>query len=289
MLEDVEPDEVLIAVPSAPGTMRARVVAACRDRGVPVRTMPTVFELLQTGDRLLRQVRKVEVEDILGREPVRMDLDRVGGYVTGRVVLVTGAGGSIGREVCRQIAASAREARDARPRREQPDQIRRELASTGVSSPPPRCSPTAVTTSGCARFLRHRPEIVFHAAAYKRVPLMEHHPEEAIRNNAVGTRSRPRGRWRAPGTAFVLVSTDKAVRPQSVMGASKRWPSGRSRRQAAIPPNRVLAVRFGNVLGSRGCIVPIFTTGRSNRAARSPSRTGHEAVPRDDPGGGAPS
>src|SRR5215218_10099373 len=104
VLEDVEPDEVLIAVPSAPGTMRARVVAACRDRGVPVRTMPTVFELLQTERRLLRQVRPIKVEDMLGREPVRMDLDRVGGYLTGRVVLVTGAGGSIGSELCRQIA-----------------------------------------------------------------------------------------------------------------------------------------------------------------------------------------
>src|ERR671922_1481641 len=104
VLEDVEPDEVLIAVPSAPGTMRARVVAACRERGVPVRTMPTVFELLQDGGRLLRQVRQVKVEDMLGREPVRMDLDRVGGYLTGRVVLVTGAGGSIGSELCRQIA-----------------------------------------------------------------------------------------------------------------------------------------------------------------------------------------
>src|SRR5918999_733428 len=101
VLEDVDVDEVLIAVPSAPGTMRARVVAACRARGVPVRTMPTVFELLQTQGRLLRQVRNVKVEDVLGREPVRMDLDRVGGYLTGRVVLVTGAGGSIGSEVLR--------------------------------------------------------------------------------------------------------------------------------------------------------------------------------------------
>src|SRR5215213_1456967 len=102
VLDDVEPDEVLIAIPSAPGTVRARVVAACRERGVPVRTMPTVFELLRTGGAVLRQVRPVEVEDVLGREPVRMDLDRVGGYITGRVVLVTGAGGSIGSELCRQ-------------------------------------------------------------------------------------------------------------------------------------------------------------------------------------------
>ena len=104
VLDDVEPDEVLIAIPSAPGTMRAKVVAACRERGVPVRTMPTVFELLQTGGRLMRQVREVKVEDILGREPVRMEVERVGEYLRERVVLVTGAGGSIGSELCRQIA-----------------------------------------------------------------------------------------------------------------------------------------------------------------------------------------
>src|SRR5918992_361074 len=104
VLDDVEPDEVLIAVPSAPGTMRAQVVRACRGRGVPVRTMPTVFELLLNGGRLMRQVGEVRVEDVLGREPVRMDTELTGGYLTGRSVLVTGAGGSIGAELCRQIA-----------------------------------------------------------------------------------------------------------------------------------------------------------------------------------------
>src|ERR687889_1165006 len=104
VLEDVEPDEVLIAVPSAPGTMRARVVSACRARGVPVRTMPTVFELLQDGGRLTRQIREVRVEDVLGREPVRMEIELVGSYLSGRRVMVTGAGGSIGSELSRQIA-----------------------------------------------------------------------------------------------------------------------------------------------------------------------------------------
>src|SRR5215218_4621925 len=107
VLDDVEPAEVLIAIPSAPGTLRAKVVAACRERGVPVRTMPTVFELLQAGGRLMRQVRELKVEDVLGREPVRMEIERVGDYLTGRVVLVTGEGGSIGAELCRQIARVA--------------------------------------------------------------------------------------------------------------------------------------------------------------------------------------
>src|SRR5205085_12048108 len=104
ILDEVEPDEVLIAIPSAPGTLRARVVTACREREIPVRTLPTVFELLQAGVNVMRQIREIQVEDILGREPVRVELARVGSYLTGQTVLVTGGGGSIGAELCRQIA-----------------------------------------------------------------------------------------------------------------------------------------------------------------------------------------
>ena len=104
VLDEVEPDEVIIAIPSAPGTLRARVMTACRDRGIPVRTLPTVFELLQSGGNMMRQVRELRVEDVLGREPVRIELERVGAYLNGQVVMVTGAGGSIGAELCRQIA-----------------------------------------------------------------------------------------------------------------------------------------------------------------------------------------
>ena len=190
MLDDVEPDEVLIAVPSAPGTMRARVVAACRERGVPVRTMPTVFELLQTGGRLLRQVREVKVEDVLGREPVRMDLDRVGGYLTGRVVLVTGAGGSIGSELCRQIARVGPSRLVLLDHAEDNlFQIRRELVEDR------HVLNTVAVLADCKEgermrevFAEHRPAIVFHAAAYKHVHLMEENPVEAVRNNALATR-----------------------------------------------------------------------------------------------------
>ena len=104
VLDDVEPDEVMIAIPSAPGTLRAAVVSACRARGITVRTVPTVFELVQTGGQLSRQLRDVRIEDVLGRDPVRMEIESVGGYLTGRTVLVTGAGGSIGSELCRQIS-----------------------------------------------------------------------------------------------------------------------------------------------------------------------------------------
>jgi FlaA1/EpsC-like NDP-sugar epimerase len=190
VLEDVEPDEVLIAVPSAPGTMRARVVAACRERGVPVRTMPTVFELLQTSGRLLRQVRDVRVEDVLGREPVHMDLDRVGGYLTGRVVLVTGAGGSIGSELCRQIARVGPSRLVLLDHAEDNlFAIRRELVEDR------HVLNTVAVLADCKEgermrevFAEHRPAIVFHAAAYKHVHLVEENPVEAVRNNAVATR-----------------------------------------------------------------------------------------------------
>src|SRR5215203_3451743 len=190
VLDDVEPQEVLIAIPSAPGTMRARVVAACRERGVPVRTMPTVFELLQTGGRLMRQVREVKVEDVLGREPVRMDLDRVGEYLTGRVVLVTGAGGSIGAELCRQIAHVGPSRLILLDHAEDNlFEIRRELVEDR------HVLNTVAVLADCKEgermrevFAEHRPAVVFHAAAYKHVHLMEENPVEAVRNNALATR-----------------------------------------------------------------------------------------------------
>ena len=280
VLEDVEPDEVLIAVPSAPGTMRARVVAACRERGVPVRTMPTVFELLQTGGRLLRQVRPVEVEDILGREPVRMDLDRVGGYLTGRVVLVTGAGGSIGSELCRQIARVGPSKLVLLDHAEDNlFQIRRELVEDR------HVLNTVAVLADCKEgermrevFKEHRPAIVFHAAAYKHVHLMEENPVEAVRNNALATRLMCQVAGESGVTAFVLVSTDKAVRPKTVMGASKalaEWAIEAA--QQRYPETAFCAVRFGNVLGSSGSVVPIF---RRQIAAGGPVTVTHRDMTR---------
>ena len=280
VLEDVEPDEVLIAVPSAPGTMRARVVAACRDRGVPVRTMPTVFELLQTGGRLLRQVRQVKVEDVLGREPVRMDLDRVGGYLTGRVVLVTGAGGSIGSELCRQISRVG-------PRKlvlldhaeDNLFQIRRELVEDR------HVLNTVAVLADCKEgermrevFAEHRPAIVFHAAAYTHVHLMEENPVEAVRNNSLATRVMCQVAGEAHCVAFVLVSTDKAVAPATVMGASKalaEWAVEAADQR--YPDTSFCAVRFGNVLGSSGSVVPIF---RRQIAAGGPLTVTHREMTR---------
>jgi FlaA1/EpsC-like NDP-sugar epimerase len=261
VLDAAGPDEVVIAIPSAPGVLRQKVVTACRGRGIPVRTLPTTFELLRGGVELVRQVREVQVEDVLGREPVRVEIDRVGAYLSGETVLVTGAGGSIGSELCRQIARVS-------PRRlilvENAEnalfEIRRELEDqrhfTRASAVLADCR-DAVRMSEV--FQEHRPSVVFHAAAYKHVPLMEENPIEAVRNNAVATRIVAAAAGEAAAKRFVLVSTDKAVSPETVMGASKalaEWAVEAA--QHRFPETRFSTVRFGNVLGSSGSVVPIF-------------------------------
>ncbi|MCW2998521.1 MAG: NDP-sugar epimerase, includes UDP-GlcNAc-inverting 4,6-dehydratase FlaA1 and capsular [Solirubrobacterales bacterium] len=263
VLEEVKPDEVTIAVPSAPGTLRARVVRACRKEGIPVRTLPTVFELLQTGGNLVRQVREVQVEDVLGREPVLMDIEKYGRYLEGEVVLVTGAGGSIGSELCRQIAR-------VRPRRlilldhaeDNLFTIMRELLDDRHVHPDGMATVLADCKEGERMrevFAEHRPTVVFHAAAYKHVGLMELNPVEAVRNNAIATRLMARVAGEFGVARFVLVSTDKAVAPATVMGASKALAEyAIEAATTAWPATRYAAVRFGNVLGSSGSVVPIF-------------------------------
>jgi FlaA1/EpsC-like NDP-sugar epimerase len=261
VLDNTEPDEVIIAIPSAPGILRQRVVTSCRERGIPVRTLPTTFELLSGGVNLMRQVREVRVEDVLGREPVRVEIDRVGAYLRGRVVLVTGAGGSIGAELCRQIARVG-------PKRlvlvENAEnalfEVRRELEEERHFT---RAAPVLADCKDATRmrevFAEQQPSVVFHAAAYKHVPLMEENPVEAVRNNAVATRIVAAAAGEAGVDLFALVSTDKAVSPATVMGASKalaEWAVEAA--QNRWKSTRYASVRFGNVLGSSGSVVPIF-------------------------------
>ena len=190
VLDETEPDEVVIAIPSAPGTLRAKVVAPCREREIRVRTLPTVFELLRGGVQLNKQLREVQVEDVLGRDPVVFELDRVGAYLRDRIVLVTGAGGSIGAELTRQIARVG-------PRllvlldhaEDNLFEIDREMVEerhfTNVESVLADCEEPHRMLEVMQRF---KPSVVFHAAAYKHVPLMEANPLEAVRNNAMATR-----------------------------------------------------------------------------------------------------
>jgi FlaA1/EpsC-like NDP-sugar epimerase len=263
ILDDTEPDEVIIAIPSAPGATRGRIVRECRARGIPVRTLPTVFELLQTGGALARQMREVRVEDVLGREPVQMELESVGSYLTRQTVLVTGAGGSIGAELCRQIAR-------VEPHRivlldhaeDNLFSIQRELEDERHVPP----SMLAAVLADCKEeermrevFAEHRPTVVFHAAAYKHVGLMEANPVEAVRNNAIATRVVAHVAGEIGARRFVLVSTDKAVAPATVMGASKALAEfALDSATVRFPETHYVAVRFGNVLGSSGSVVPIF-------------------------------
>jgi len=263
ILDESQVDEVLIAIPSAPGSTRARVVRECRARGISVRTLPTVFELLQDHGTIARQMREVRVEDVLGREPVLMELDRVGAYLAEETVLVTGAGGSIGAELCRQIARVG-------PRKivlldhaeDNLFQIERELLEERHIQP----STLVAVLADCKEeermrevFSEHRPTVVFHAAAYKHVGLMESNPVEAVRNNAIATRVVAHVAGQLQARRFVLVSTDKAVAPATVMGASKALAEFALDGAAArFPGTRFNAVRFGNVLGSSGSVVPIF-------------------------------
>ncbi|HTX33005.1 MAG TPA: nucleoside-diphosphate sugar epimerase/dehydratase [Solirubrobacteraceae bacterium] len=264
VLDELEPDEVVIAIPSAPGTVRARVVTACRERGIPVRTTPTVFELLRDGSgelRVTRQLRSVQVEDILGREPIRMEIERAGAYLAGEVVMVTGAGGSIGSELCRQIARVA-------PRRlvlvdhaeDNLFEIARELEEDRhVRMAVPVLADCKERERMREVMTEHRPAVVFHAAAYKHVTMMELNPVEAVRNNALATQLVARLAGETGVGTFVLVSTDKAVKPATVMGASKALAEWAVEAAAVRHPATTYAsVRFGNVLGSSGSVVPIF-------------------------------
>ncbi len=261
VLDETEPDEVVIAIPSAPGTVRARIVAACREREIRVRTLPTVFELLRGGVQLNKQLREVRVEDVLGRDPIVRELDTVGAYLRDRIVLVTGAGGSIGSELCRQIA-------QVKPRllvmldhaEDNLFQIDREMVEerhfSNVESVLADCKEPGRMLETMQRF---KPSVVFHAAAYKHVPLMEANPLEAVRNNAIATRITAETAAASKVERFVLISTDKACNPKTVMGASKamaEWIVEAAGHKH--PATRFACVRFGNVLASSGSVVPIF-------------------------------
>ena len=261
VLDDTQPSEVVIAIPSAPGVLRQQVVTACRSRNIPVRTLPTTFELLSGGVNLVRQVRELKVEDVLGREPVRVEIDRVGAYLRNHTVLVTGAGGSIGSELCRQIArVSPRKLVLLENGENALFEIARELDEERHFG---RAVPVLADVKDATRmaeiFEEHEPSVVFHAAAYKHVGLMEENPVEAVRNNAVATRIVAAAAGEAGIERFVLVSTDKAVSPATVMGASKalaEWAIEAA--QHRYRSTNYAAVRFGNVLGSSGSVVPIF-------------------------------
>ena len=262
VLRDQRPDELLIAMPSVSGEVRRRIFETAQQAKVPVKTLPGLNELIAGDLGLAGQIRPVQVEDVLGREQVEVDFREVASYLEGQTVLVTGAGGSIGSELCRQIAR-------IRPTRlilvDNAEgalfEIEQEMKERDFTAAVPQL--VDVKDRAVMRrevFEKYRPTIVFHAAAYKHVAMLETHPLASVRNNVGGTRVCAELSAEFGVERFVLISTDKAVNPKTVMGQSKalcEWVVESLGHRRDIP-TRFVAVRFGNVLNSSGRVIPIF-------------------------------
>ena len=259
VLESRPVDEVIIAIPSAPGKIVRTVMDVCRLKGIPSRTMPGIFELIG-GKVSVSRLREVDITDLLRREPARVDDQLVGASLSGKRVLVTGAGGSIGREISRQVARWGPTELILLGHGE--NSIFEALMELKEDYSALSIHPVIADIRNLPRlqaiFETYRPEVIFHAAAHKHVPLMEINVEEAITNNIIGTRNMVQVSTASDVGRFVLISTDKAVKPVNVYGATKRM-AEMIVIDAAQRTGRVFTVvRFGNVLGSRGSVVPIF-------------------------------
>ena len=252
-------DDIVLAIPTASNRSKRELLTLCQKTGCHIKTLPALYQLAN-GDVSIQQIRNVQVEDLLGRDSVNVDLSHIDRYVRGKVVLVTGGGGSIGSELCRQLV------------RYQPKQliifdiyennayeIQQELRRNVPGFEP-------VVLIGSVRdrdrvnsvFETYHPDLVYHAAAHKHVPLMEDSPNEAIKNNVFGTLNVAQAADRYGASRFILVSTDKAVRPTNVMGASKRICEMIIQMMDQHSETGFVAVRFGNVLGSNGSVIPLF-------------------------------
>ncbi len=252
-------DEVIIAIPSAPGQVVRRVTDLCRIKGVSFRTMPSLHELIG-GKVSVSRLRDVDITDLLRREPAHLDTTLIGQTLQGRRVLITGAGGSIGRELCHQVARW--EPAELVLLGHGENSIFESLLALGEDFPSLPLHPVIADVRDYERlakiFAEHQPQVVFHAAAHKHVPLMEANVPEAVTNNILGTSNVVRVAQEAGVERLVMISTDKAVRPSSVMGATKRIAEMIVLEAARSSGRAFSVVRFGNVLGSRGSIVPIF-------------------------------
>jgi FlaA1/EpsC-like NDP-sugar epimerase len=252
-------DEVVIAIPSAPGRVVRMVADVCRLKGMPFRTMPGIYELLG-GKVSVNRLREVDITDLLQREPVRINDELIGASLGGRSVLVTGAGGSIGRELCRQIARWGPSELLLLGHGE--NSIFETLLEIHETFPSLLVRPIIADTRDLPRiqmvFNEHRPQVVFHAAAHKHVPLMEINVEDAVTNNILGTRNVVNVAVATNVERLVMISTDKAIRPVNIMGATKRMAEMIVLDAAERTGRYFSVVRFGNVLGSRGSVVPLF-------------------------------
>ncbi len=259
LVEKLRIEEIIIAMPSAKAKDRHEIIEICQRTGCHLRTLPGIYQLVN-GEVSIQKIRKVDVDDLLGRDSVKVDFHEISGYVHNKVVLVTGGGGSIGSELCRQIAEN-------KPHEliifdiyeNNAYAIQQELRYKY-----PELNLTVLI--GSVRdedkindvFRKHKPQIVYHAAAHKHVPLMEDSPAEAIKNNVFGTYNTAKAAHENDAETFILISTDKAVNPTNIMGASKRVCEMVVQYFASVSKTKFAAVRFGNVLGSNGSVVPLF-------------------------------
>ena len=259
LAEEYRIDEIYIAIPSASAKERKAIIEICRETGCQVKILPGIYQLIN-GEVSIAKLRNVEIEDLLGRDPIRVNLDEIMGYVSGKVVLVTGGGGSIGSELCRQVASH------------NPKQLiifdiyENNAYDIQLELKEKYPDLDLVVLIGSVRnthrietvFEKYRPDIVYHAAAHKHVPLMEDSPNEAIKNNVFGTYKTAKAADKYGTSRFVLISTDKAVNPTNIMGASKRMCEMVVQMMNARSKTDFVAVRFGNVLGSNGSVIPLF-------------------------------
>lgn len=259
LVKELEINEIIIAMPSISNTIKKEIIDICKKTPASLKILPDIYHS-SNGTSIVNQLRNVQMEDLLGREPVKTDLAQISGYLYNKTVLVTGGGGSIGSELCRQVMRFnprcliivdncennlfdiEMEMLSLKPAADMVIELvdirnRRKLEAT---------------------FQKHRPQVIFHAAAYKHVPMMERNPEEALHNNVIGTRNVAEMADKYGAETFILISTDKAVNPSSVMGASKRIAELVTKDINRTSPTKFAAVRFGNVLGSRGSVIPTF-------------------------------
>ncbi|MDI7262014.1 MAG: nucleoside-diphosphate sugar epimerase/dehydratase, partial [Thermodesulfobacteriota bacterium] len=254
-----EMDEILIAIPSASARQMRKTLQACEATGLKTRTMPGIGELID-GKVSFKMVREVSFEDLLGREPVNLDTESIGNYLKDKVVLVSGAGGSIGSELCRQISSFSPQNLILLDKTENSlfhleMEFRQKFPEVPITAV---LGDVKYNTSLFKLFKLYQPQVVFHAAAYKHVPVMELNPWEAIYNNVVGTKNIAEISHKSGVERFIMVSTDKAVRPSSVMGASKRVAEMITSCHSSSNETRFVSVRFGNVMGSDGSVVHLF-------------------------------
>lgn len=252
-------NEIVIAMPSVKNEEVRQIVEICQRTDCKLKILPGLYEIIK-GDASVSKLRDVEIEDLLGRDPVKLDNTAVSAYIKDKVVLITGAGGSIGSEICRQVAKMQPKKMLLLGKGENSIyEIHQELLN---SYPELKKVPIIADVRDRERINGimdyFKPQVVFHAAAHKHVPLMEYQPIEAVKNNVLGTKVVAEEASAHNVETFVMISTDKAVNPTSVMGCTKRVAEMFVQSMNAVSKTRFVAVRFGNVLGSRGSVIPLF-------------------------------